>query len=283
MSFVLYMPATGRQFSLSVGREMSLGREEQNDIVLPHPSVSRQHARCWSDGTTVSVRDLGSRNGTSVDGQPVGPGYVPIPPGGVLRLGDVDLRLATVPEATTSVVGPTPAGKAPEGRTGRIIAIVVAATAVVGAIVGLLTYLQNRPSSIDAYRAQVATVCKSAAARQVQVATAIRANGYDRAVYIQVIGPLADTDAALANDLEELNPPDEVAQKHDETIRAVEKAVVVERDYIRSLPGLPDAEFTKRFPELPGDTQALTAAAQQVRASLVALSGGQCQVGNPSS
>lgn len=36
---------------------------------LPHPSISRRHAEVAVSGSTITVRDLNSHNGTFVDGQ----------------------------------------------------------------------------------------------------------------------------------------------------------------------------------------------------------------------
>ncbi len=48
-----------------------IGRQENCDIVLPSPSVSRQHARIFIDNGRCYVEDLGSANGVVVDGQRV--------------------------------------------------------------------------------------------------------------------------------------------------------------------------------------------------------------------
>lgn len=48
--------------------ESLIGRSDASSIWLPDPLVSRQHAMlCWS-GDVASIRDLGSRNGTRVNG-----------------------------------------------------------------------------------------------------------------------------------------------------------------------------------------------------------------------
>lgn len=49
--------------------EATLGREQDNDIVLYHPQVSKKHARVLRDGMGFMVKDLGSRNGFEVNGQ----------------------------------------------------------------------------------------------------------------------------------------------------------------------------------------------------------------------
>ena len=51
---------------------LSVGRDQTNDIVLRHPTVSRRHATLEVDESgAVWVADLGSSNGTQVDGVPV--------------------------------------------------------------------------------------------------------------------------------------------------------------------------------------------------------------------
>ena len=50
---------------------VTIGRGPDNDIKLDHPSVSRKHARIIRQGTTEEyiIEDLGSTNGTCVNGQ----------------------------------------------------------------------------------------------------------------------------------------------------------------------------------------------------------------------
>ena len=44
----------------------SVGRDDENDITLPHQSVSGSHAELVMRGEDVHVRDLGSTNGTYI-------------------------------------------------------------------------------------------------------------------------------------------------------------------------------------------------------------------------
>lgn len=48
-----------------------VGRSVDCDIVLHDASVSRRHAELVIDGSTVTIRDLDSRNGTFVDDEPI--------------------------------------------------------------------------------------------------------------------------------------------------------------------------------------------------------------------
>jgi hypothetical protein len=49
----------------------SIGRSEENDIVISNPNVSRRHARLSRLENGFLVEDLGSTNGTLLDGAPI--------------------------------------------------------------------------------------------------------------------------------------------------------------------------------------------------------------------
>jgi hypothetical protein len=68
-----------------------VGRGENNQILVPDPSVSTQHCEVRVENGNVLVQDLGSTNGTAIDGKPLQEGM--LRPGGVLRLGNVEFRL----------------------------------------------------------------------------------------------------------------------------------------------------------------------------------------------
>jgi len=48
---------------------ITIGRAQDNDVVLPSTSVSRRHAEIRWDTECVTVNDLGSDNGLLVNGQ----------------------------------------------------------------------------------------------------------------------------------------------------------------------------------------------------------------------
>lgn len=52
-------------------REVSVGRTLNNNFVIEHPSVSKQHARIAAENGGYALVDLGSSNGTFVNGQRV--------------------------------------------------------------------------------------------------------------------------------------------------------------------------------------------------------------------
>jgi uncharacterized membrane protein YdfJ with MMPL/SSD domain/pSer/pThr/pTyr-binding forkhead associated (FHA) protein len=88
-----------------VGDEFVIGRDPQTDLVLEDESVSRRHARIAVAALgRASITDLGSRNGTSVEGVPVR-GTVELLGDERLRVGDVELRLGEGAPGLTSATG----------------------------------------------------------------------------------------------------------------------------------------------------------------------------------
>ena len=50
-------------------RPMTLGREAINDIILSDPEISRRHARIFRQDAVYLLEDLGSTNGTFINGR----------------------------------------------------------------------------------------------------------------------------------------------------------------------------------------------------------------------
>ncbi len=69
---------------------VNIGRADYNDLVIPDDSVSSQHAKLTRREGVWILTDLGSTNGTLVDGERV-TDDVPIAPGAFVRFGDVSL------------------------------------------------------------------------------------------------------------------------------------------------------------------------------------------------
>jgi pSer/pThr/pTyr-binding forkhead associated (FHA) protein len=61
----------GGEFPLRPNREIVIGRSSDLDMVLVEDMVSRKHAKIITDGRIVSIQDLGSTNGTFVNGEKV--------------------------------------------------------------------------------------------------------------------------------------------------------------------------------------------------------------------
>lgn len=69
---VVTRPGTQERHTFVCSGEASIGREPQNAILLAHGFVSRVHAAIkLLDQRTVRITDLGSRNGTIVEGVPL--------------------------------------------------------------------------------------------------------------------------------------------------------------------------------------------------------------------
>ena len=65
----MQLGATIGQVYTMVGNRLTLGRSQENDIVLDDPQVSRHHAQVIRRGNQIIVEDLGSTNGTLVNGR----------------------------------------------------------------------------------------------------------------------------------------------------------------------------------------------------------------------
>ncbi|MEU9635083.1 FHA domain-containing protein [Streptomyces tendae] len=86
------------------GGQIRLGRSADADVALDDPDVSRMHcAVTVGPDARVSVADLGSTNGTTLDGARVGDRPVRFAPGALLRIGESALRLVPVPPAAAEV------------------------------------------------------------------------------------------------------------------------------------------------------------------------------------
>ncbi len=81
----------GMTFHVSPGTRLTIGRSIQADLRLDDPEVSRVHCAVENLGDRLSVADLGSSNGTFLNGLPVVMGEVG--DGGELHLGAVVLAV----------------------------------------------------------------------------------------------------------------------------------------------------------------------------------------------
>lgn len=88
-TFALIMqagPQPGLRIELQK-RSFVLGRDPAGDIVVDDAEVSRRHARLIAQSGGYTIEDLGSTNGTFVDGQRIR-SVVPLRPGASVRLGE---------------------------------------------------------------------------------------------------------------------------------------------------------------------------------------------------
>ncbi|MFT3762686.1 MAG: GGDEF domain-containing protein [Pseudoxanthomonas sp.] len=67
---VIHGEGLGRRVDIG-SREVVVGRSQDADLHIGHPSVSRVHCRIWRDGDGYFIRDLGATNPIRVNEQPI--------------------------------------------------------------------------------------------------------------------------------------------------------------------------------------------------------------------
>ena len=87
---------------------LSIGRDITNDITINDPECSRHHSRLTRGGGGYTLEDLGSTNGTFVNGQRL-TGARPLTSGDLIGLGET---VSLIYEATSMAAGP---GGPPQG------------------------------------------------------------------------------------------------------------------------------------------------------------------------
>ncbi|MGV3624087.1 MAG: FHA domain-containing protein [Archangium sp.] len=85
-------PASGQEFTLD-GDELVIGRAAENPVSIPDTSVSRKHAVVRKTGEGWAVSDLGSGNGTMLNGAPIAD-ETQLNDGDVITMGDTELVYA---------------------------------------------------------------------------------------------------------------------------------------------------------------------------------------------
>jgi FHA domain-containing protein len=77
------------QFDLG-GALIGIGRASDNDVIVDDPMVSRHHCQLKLQHGAYSFTDLGSRNGSTVNGQRVS--EIALGPGDVIQIGDTEIE-----------------------------------------------------------------------------------------------------------------------------------------------------------------------------------------------
>jgi pSer/pThr/pTyr-binding forkhead associated (FHA) protein len=90
-------PTPGKVFPVS-GESFTIGREPGNGIVINDAEISRKHARMVQVGTSYTIEDLGSTNGTFVNGVRLTAPHT-LRPGEVIAFGE---QISAVFEAVVS-------------------------------------------------------------------------------------------------------------------------------------------------------------------------------------
>ncbi len=93
MGFVLVGEVGGERVELSLtDGDQVVGRSADADLNIDHPNVSRRHARLAVGDEGIVVEDLGSRNGTRVNGRRI-TAPTSLAPGDVVAFADAKLHL----------------------------------------------------------------------------------------------------------------------------------------------------------------------------------------------
>jgi hypothetical protein len=110
---VLTQSMAGRSCDLASERT-TIGRVEENNFQISEPSVSSRHCEILLRGNDIVVKDLGSTNGTFINGEKITEEGI-LKPGQTLRLGNVELKLDApgAPGAPASGSSPAPAPATP--------------------------------------------------------------------------------------------------------------------------------------------------------------------------
>ena len=109
----------GREFVFDQG-SVVIGRTPECDVILYEAGVSRRHARIFEEGEGFSVEDLGSANGTIVNGEKVA--KQPLRDGDAITMGPVRFTFSAV-----AGEGAAGAGEAPPPDGGQHTRVVNAA------------------------------------------------------------------------------------------------------------------------------------------------------------
>lgn len=90
----------GGEFPLKMDREVIIGRSSELDMVLVEDMVSRKHAKITSHNDQVIIQDLGSTNGTFVNGEKIK--RVRLREGDRILIGTSIIKLVTMESGATA-------------------------------------------------------------------------------------------------------------------------------------------------------------------------------------
>ena len=112
--------ASGQEVKLSGQRRITIGRSSDNDVVVDDPAVSRHHAEVAFEGGASTVHDLGSSNGTLVDGERVMQGSLVA--GSSIQIGNSLIEFRSQPIAAPVAPPPqAPAQQVASDPTGTVV------------------------------------------------------------------------------------------------------------------------------------------------------------------
>src|SRR5712671_1643092 len=99
---------TGRSYDLKIDKT-TVGRVPDNAFEIAETSVSSHHCEILLRGNDVVVKDLGSTNGTFINGEKIDEAV--LKPGQILRLGMIEMRYETADAAAATPAAAAVAAK----------------------------------------------------------------------------------------------------------------------------------------------------------------------------
>ena len=121
----------GRQ--IAIAGSLTLGRGDDAGLVIDDPEISRAHAVLGSTSKGLEVEDLGSLNGTWVNGERI-TSATPLAPGDVIKIGTTRIEVLSVAEGRAEPLrraAPTPVAAEDELRpVSALFADIVGSTAL---------------------------------------------------------------------------------------------------------------------------------------------------------
>jgi adenylate cyclase len=111
-AYRLVSPTDDQRFDLPQGRPVVVGRGVDSDLTIYDPTISRRHAELTAGPDGVMVKDLGSSNGTHVNGRRLAEAR--LAPGDSITFGKVSFRLESPP---ATPISPPAAPAVPAGET----------------------------------------------------------------------------------------------------------------------------------------------------------------------
>jgi class 3 adenylate cyclase len=122
---------------VAIAGQLTVGRGDDAGLVIEDPEISRAHAVLASTGEGLEIEDLGSLNGTWVNGERI-TGAMPLAPGDVIKVGTTRVEVLSVsvgpsagPQSPLQRASPTPVAAEDELRpVSALFADIVGSTAL---------------------------------------------------------------------------------------------------------------------------------------------------------
>jgi adenylate cyclase len=150
-TFRLVSSSGDQSFELPPGRSVVVGRGVATDIAIYDPTISRRHAELTSRGDQVEVRDLGSSNGTWINGSRIASGRLLA--NDSVTFGKVTYKVREVRSAEAEPL-PLPDPAAPSGTIVRQLMVSGGSAAGITSRDGPLTRGQLRVAAATAEERQ---------------------------------------------------------------------------------------------------------------------------------